>query len=470
MSHPAVSLARMAKERVLLACNACGQPASQWVGRCPGCGGWGTIEESGPRAARGVAAVTTLTTDPRDDKRIPTGFVGVDRVFGGGLVCGSVALVAGEPGIGKSTLLLQLAANVGTPERPVLYASGEESRAQVADRARRVGVDADRVSFVAGRELDDVLDGAASVRPALLVVDSIQAIRDPRQTTLPGGTSQVRACADALVGLAKRDGMAVVLAGQVTKDGDVAGPRTLEHAVDVVCSFDGDAGSGLRVLACGKNRFGQEGELAWFEMTSAGLREVDPPALATGGDEPGAATAVVRAGRGALAVEVQALAAWVDGPARRNVSGLDARRFGLLAAVVDRAVGLRLGRAELYGASSGGLRVEDPAADLAIAAALASAATGTRPPRASAFIGEVTLTGRVRPAPDLGSRVRAASAAGIEAIFAAAGTDAPSDVAITRVSSLADALRWCRARGSGPPAGRSASRRSGDPDAALDVK
>lgn len=450
----------MGKERLIFACTACAHPASQWVGRCPACGAWGTIEESGRATSRGPVAVAPLAGEGAEDRRISTGSDGVDRVLGGGLVAGSVMLLAGEPGIGKSTLLLQLAASVGTVERPALYASGEESRAQVAARAARLGIDAGRISFVSGRELATVVDAVVAVRPPLVVVDSIQAIRDPEQPTLAGGTSQVRACADALVGLAKREGIPIVLAGQVTKDGDVAGPRTLEHAVDVVCAFEGDTGSGLRILACGKNRFGEEGEMAWFEMTRSGLRGVDPPALASDGAEPGAATAIVRAGRGALAVEVQALAAWMEGPGRRSVSGLDPRRFGLLAAVVDRALGLRLSRAELYGASSGGLRVDDPAADLAVAAALASSATGVRPPAAAAFVGEVTLTGRVRPAPNVSARLRAAVAAGIETVFAAEGTGPGGGLDVVEVRGVADALRWCRATADATRAGRSGSRRS----------
>ncbi|MGH2765123.1 MAG: AAA family ATPase, partial [Actinomycetota bacterium] len=393
----------MGKVRQVLSCASCGQQVAQWVGRCPGCGEWGSIGDHGP-PRMGAAAVEPLNTaDDPPEPRIGTGFEGVDRVLGGGLVPGSVALVAGEPGIGKSTLLLQVVRHVAEGGRSCLVASGEESRGQVASRARRLGVPPDLLSFVPGRELQPVVDAGHAAAPAILVVDSIQAIRDPSLPSLPGGPAQVRACADALVGLAKSAGIAVVLVGQVTKDGDVAGPRTLEHAVDAVCAFDGDDATGLRVLAGGKNRFGPEGELAWFEMAADGLREVDPrDVLAPGDGEAGAATALVSAGRRAVAVEVQGLAAFIEGHPRRHVSGLDPRRFGLVAAVVDRATGLRLTRSELYGATAGGLRVDDPGADLAVAAALASAATGVPPPPRSAFAGEVSLTGAVRPPPGLG--------------------------------------------------------------------
>jgi DNA repair protein RadA/Sms len=391
-----------------------------------------------------------MVPDERPDERLSTGFPGVDRVLGGGVVPGSVVLLAGEPGIGKSTLLLQLAANLAARAGPCLYASGEESRAQVAARAGRLQVPEDAAAFVGGRDLPAVIDAARLAQPPVLVVDSIQAIRDPEQASLPGGPSQVRACADALVGLAKEHGIAVILAGQVTKEGDIAGPRTLEHAVDVVCAFDGDAATGLRVLAGGKNRFGPEGELAWFEMGTQGLREVDPVGLLSSPDaEVGSAVALMSAGRRAVAVQVQALAAFTDGPPRRHVSGLDPRRFALVAAVVDRALGARLHRAELYGTAAGGLRVEDPGCDLAVAAAVASAATGEPPPEATAFIGELGLTGSVRPPPNLGPRLAAASAAGVRTVYCAGEAGGANGVRIVRVSKLGDAFRWSRSSNPG---------------------
>jgi DNA repair protein RadA/Sms len=421
------------------------------MGRCPGCGEWGTIGDHGPPST-GAAPVETLGSgDEPAEARIGTGLDGVDRVLGGGLVPGSVALIAGEPGIGKSTLLLQIVGHVAGAGGTCLVASGEESRAQVAIRARRLGIGPEAASFVPGRELGNVLDAARAARPAILVVDSIQAVRDPSLPSLPGGPAQVRACADALVGLAKSSGVTVLLVGQVTKDGDVAGPRTLEHAVDVVCSFDGDETTGLRVLAGGKNRFGPEGELAWFEMATDGLREVDPrDVLAPGDGEAGAATALVTAGRRALAVEVQGLTAFTEGHPRRHVSGLDPRRFGLVAAVVDRATGLRLTRSELYGAAAGGLRIDDPGADLAVAAALASSATGVPPPPRSAFAGEVSLTGAVRPPPGLGLRLAAAAAAGVRTVYCAGSPDPPEGVRVVRVRRLGEALTWARKGRSGP--------------------
>ena len=439
----------MAKPRPVLACSDCGHQTSQWVGRCPGCGAWGTIDQA-RGSTPGVDKAEPLVSDTRPHERLRTGLPGFDRVLGGGLVRGSVVLLAGAPGIGKSTLLLQIAdALAGSG---CLVASGEESREQVASRAARLGLEADSLAFVSGRELPTVIDAARAQRPAVLVVDSIQAIRDPELPSLPGGPAQVRACADAVVGLAKAEGIVVILVGQVTKEGDLAGPRTLEHAVDAVCSFEGDATTGLRVLAGGKNRFGAEGEVAWFEMAGEGLREVDPARLlASPEPEVGAATALVTAGRRALALQVQALVPLVEGPPRRQVSGLDVRRFGLVAAVVEHAAGHRLSRGELYGAAAGGIHVDDPGADLAIAAALASSAAGTAPPAATAFCGEVSLTGAVRPASGLPQRLSAAKAAGIETVVGPPAGSAPAGVRIVPVRHVREALQWSK-RGRGAAA------------------
>jgi DNA repair protein RadA/Sms len=418
------------------------------VGRCPGCGAWGTLDERRAVATGGTAtpsvAPVPLASGGEAASRVDVGIAGLDRVLGGGLVRGSVVLLAGEPGIGKSTLLLQALAALASADRRSMLAAGEESHAQVAGRASRLGVGTDGISFLPGRDLGEVVAAAAAERPDVLAVDSIQTIRDASGSQMPGGVAQVRTCADALVGLAKAHDVTVLVTGHVTKDGDLAGPRALEHAVDVVLTFDGDARSGLRVLSGGKNRFGTEGEAAWFEMTPMGLREIDPTDVLVPGDHvAGAAVALPRAGRRALAVEVQALVGAPEGPARRQATGLDGRRFSLVAAVLDRAVGLRIGRSELFGAASGGVRVDDPACDLAIAAALASAATGTPPPRGAAFVGEVALTGLVRPAPGMAQRARAARAAGCDVVYAPEGPPtALEGLRVVPVRHVGDALRW----------------------------
>lgn len=444
----------MAKVRTILACSDCRQQVSQWLGRCPGCGSWGTIEEvrganlSSSRSGT-FAPLTTLAAAPDDEQRVSTGFAGIDRVLGGGVVPASVALLAGEPGIGKSTLLLHVLAHLSGSGRRCVLVSGEESHAQVAARARRLGVSGDAISFAPGRDLATVLELARDAQPFLLAVDSIQTLRDTAGTQMPGGPSQVRTCTDALVGLAKEAGIAMFLTGHVTKDGDLAGPRTLEHAVDVVLTFDGDPRSGLRVLSGGKNRFGAEGETAWFEMGSRGLVEIDPTdLLVSGSPTPGAAIALPQAGRRALAVEVQALVGPTDGPARRQATGLDLRRFQLVAAVLDRAVGVPIGRSELFGASSGGVRLDDPACDLAIAAALASASTGIAPPAGSAFVGEVALTGTVRAASSMTQRLSAARAAGCSVVYAAEGA-APDmkGIRVMPVGHVRQALGWALGTG-----------------------
>jgi len=457
MSVAAGTLPAMAKTRVVMTCRECRQQVSQWVGRCPGCAAWGTIEENGMTTASvrsGTAMVTSPligATEQGDDPRVLTGFSEVDRVLGGGIVPASVTLLAGEPGIGKSTLLLHLVAHLASQGNDCLLVSGEESHAQVASRARRLGIPGDAVRFAPGRDLAHVIETARAERPFLLAVDSIQTIRDTSGSQMPGGVSQVRTCTDALVGLAKAEGVAVLLTGHVTKDGDLAGPRALEHAVDAVLTFDGDPRSGLRVLTGGKNRFGAEGESAWFEMTPGGLSEIDPTLLLVSGQSiPGAATALVQSGRRALAVEVQALVGSSDGPARRQATGLDARRFQLVAAVLDRAVGLSLGRSELFGASSGGVKVDDPACDLAVAAALASAATGASPPATSAFVGEVSLTGLVRPVPSMAQRFAAARAAGVTTIFAPPDEIAPEGLRLMPVRHVSEALSWASGSASHP--------------------
>jgi DNA repair protein RadA/Sms len=427
-------------------CEACGRHSSQWAGRCADCGAWGEIKERAPEPRRGPrpgAVVPLIDPSAAEPARLGTGLPDLDRVLGGGLVPGSVVLLAGPPGIGKSTLLLHWLAAMASAGDPGLLVSGEESRAQVAARARRVGVGVDAVSFAPGRDLRAVLAAARAERPSVLAVDSIQTLRDPEATTQPGGVAQVRGCVDALVELAKTDDITVVVSGHVTKDGDLAGPRALEHAVDVVLTFEGDPRSGLRIVSGGKNRFGAEGETAWFEMGPAGLAPIDPSGLLRSGERhPGAAVALPLAGRRALAVEVQALVGGDEGPSRRQVTGLDLRRFQQVAAVLERSIGLPLGRSELFGAVGGGIKVDDPAGDLAVAAALASAAGGQAPPEGAAFVGEIALTGQIRPAPAMEQRVAAARAAGCSALFAPERAGPLDGLRVVTVGHLSEALGW----------------------------
>jgi DNA repair protein RadA/Sms len=442
----------MTKGAVFFACTECGHRGSQWAGRCSSCGAWGTIGEASESRPSSRAAEPSALIGPAEprDERIPTGIDGLDRVLGGGIVPGSVILLAGEPGIGKSTLLLLVAASLVSAGRTCLLVSGEESRGQAADRATRLALRAD-IRFAPGRDLDEVLGTARAAKPFLLAVDSVQALRDTSSSQAPGGVASVRTCADALVGLAKSEAIAVLMTGHVTKEGDLAGPRALEHAVDVVITFEGD-GSGLRVLCAGKNRFGAEGESAWFEMTPDGLHEVDPTGtLVPERRLPGSAVALPRSGRRALAVEVQALVGGREGSSRRQATGVDPRRFQQIAAVVERS-GARFGRADLFAASSGGFKLDDPACDLALAVALASAAEGVAPPPASAFVGEVALTGMIRPVPALAQRLAAAKAAGFDTVFAPSteyGSRSPGGgPCVVEVADLRQALSLALTQGS----------------------
>jgi DNA repair protein RadA/Sms len=432
-------------------CSSCSRPSAQWSGKCASCGSWGTVDEhhsgGGLRSLGGASRPATVLTlvSEEEERRLSTGFPGIDRVLGGGLVRGSAVLLAGAPGIGKSTLLLQLASRLAGAGHPCLLASGEEARAQVAGRARRLGIDGDKLGYVPGRELSEVLGAAISQSPDVLVIDSVHTIRDSESSALPGGVGQVRACADSLIAAAKDRGFALLLIGHVTKDGDLAGPRTLEHAVDTVLTFDGDHRSGRRVLAGGKNRFGPEGEVAWFEMTPAGLVETaESPWLGGGDSGPGNATALALAGRRAFAVDVQALVGSSQGPPRRQVSGLDPHRFHIVAAVTDRALRIGLGRSELFGASSGGLRLDDPGTDLAVAAALASASRGVPAPPGSGFVGEISLTGTIRAVSGMEQRLSAARSAGLSAVVVPATGPlphpAPRSIRLVPVTHLRDAL------------------------------
>lgn len=446
----------MGKVRRLFVCSSCEHPAGQWSGKCAACGAWGTVGEHPAGSVGRVVTggrplrIATLAADP-EEHRISTGFPGFDRVLGGGLVPGSTLLLAGAPGIGKSTLLLQVASHLSRAGHPCLVASGEEGRGQVAARARRLGLPGEDLGYVPGRDLEEVLEAARFRAPAVLIVDSVQTIRNAESDSLPGGPGQVRICADALIGLAKDRDMTLILAGHVTKDGDIAGPRTLEHAVDVVLTFEGDSRSGLRILAAGKNRFGPEGEVAWFDMRPSGLLETDTGTrIGDGSDEPGCATALTLAGRRALAVEVQALVMPTNGPARRQVSGLDPRRFHILSAVTDRVFKLNLAGAELFGASTGGLHLDDPGTDLALVAALASAGSGNAHRQGVGFVGEVSLTGTVRDVAGMDQRIAAAASAGLHELIV--GPDgsvlnrAEGVVRVRPVRHVREAFSWIGGR------------------------
>lgn len=374
----------MASKQDSYQCTECGWTTARWVGRCGECQAWGTVVDKGAPTLKHVAAVAPAT------KAVPIGQVGeelttrsltgigeLDRVLGGGLVGGVVVLLAGEPGVGKSTLLLEVAARWARTQGRALYVTGEESAAQVRLRAGRTNGLADELYLASETDLGSVLGQVEDVNPGLLVVDSIQTIGVPGADGVPGGVTQVREVTGALVRTAKQRGMSVVVIGHVTKDGSIAGPRTMEHLVDVVLNFEGDRQSGFRTVRGVKNRYGPADEVGCFEMSDAGIVEVpDPSGLFCSQHAdpvPGTCVTVTLEGRRPLLAEVQALVAPSAGSPRRTTNGVDGSRVAMILAVLERRLHLHLSQNDVYVSTVGGARVTDPAADLAIAIAVASA-------------------------------------------------------------------------------------------------
>jgi DNA repair protein RadA/Sms len=421
----------LAKLATRYVCQACGAAGPKWAGRCEACGEWNTIVEEAPRpgpAGKGAAGhaleLVRLAGSAEPPPRVGVGIAELDRVLGGGLVPASAVLVGGDPGIGKSTLLLQAAAALARGGQPVLYVSGEESIEQVRLRAKRLGVTDAPIDLAAAVNLRDIaasLDGARSgPRPALVVIDSIQTMWLDQIDSAPGTVAQVRATAFELIRLAKQRGFALVLVGHVTKDGAIAGPRVLEHMVDAVLYFEGERGHQFRILRAVKNRFGATDEIGVFEMTELGLAEVaNPSALFLAerrGNIAGSAVFAGLEGTRPVLMEVQALlsAAGGGGVPRRQVIGWDGGRLSMLLAVLETRCGLRLGAVDVYLNVAGGLRVAEPAADLAVAAAIASAA-GDRPTSAgTVYFGEVGLSGEVRQVAQAEARLKEAAKLGFD--------------------------------------------------------
>lgn len=415
------------KAKTLHVCSACGARFAKWAGQCAECGAWNSLSEQrlerhpalrGNYAGAGGDRILRLSEAPRElCARHATGFAELDRVLGGGLVAGSVVLVGGDPGIGKSTLLLQVLAQLAGRTR-TLYVSGEESAAQLASRAERLAIDPGSIECLTATGIERVLQAFVEQRPAVVVIDSIQTMYMDELGAAPGTVSQLRESTARLVRYAKEQGTAMILIGHVTKDGAVAGPRVLEHMVDAVLYFEGEAGSRLRVLRALKNRFGAAHEIGVFAMAERGLREVpNPSALFLAGHRPNAPGSVVsalREGTRPLLVEIQALVDQASGPPRRLAVGFDAGRLGLLLAVMHRHAELPLFDQDVYVNIVGGIRAEEPAADLAVALAVYSSFRDQAAPRRVLAFGELGLAGEVRPVAFGEERLREAAQHGFE--------------------------------------------------------
>ena len=494
-------------------CSECGWTSAKWVGRCGECGAWGSVgERGGPRLAEVVSIVPQSQAVPIDQvslteaRHVPTGLAELDRVLGGGLVPGAVVLLAGEPGVGKSTLLLEVAAHwargggavhqgfvdqgdgarrdgsqgggrsdsgpivtddnaarrppgAGSVDEPlvrgtrVLYVTGEESAAQVRLRAERTGAVSPGLYLAAETDLGTVLGHVEQVEPSLMVVDSVQTIGTTEADGSPGGVSQVREVTAALVRVAKRRSLPIVVVGHVTKDGSIAGPRTMEHLVDVVLNFEGDRHSGFRLVRAAKNRFGPADEVGCFELAERGIVEVpDPSGLFLSQAEepqPGTCVAVTLEGRRPLLAEFQALVVPVayETPARRVTNGVDGARVAQILAVLQRKAHLRLGHHDVYVSTVGGARVADPTADLAIAVAVASATVDRNFPQRVLALGEIGLAGDLRRVPGLERRLAEAARLGFELAIVPIGSrdrtiamPGLGRLKVVEVASVAEAL------------------------------
>ena len=441
----------MAKAAVQFLCTDCGYSAGRWFGKCPGCDQFGTLVEEAARAAPGKGKspgtarplLRLVDVEVEEAARIPTGVPELDRVLGGGLVPASLVLLGGEPGVGKSTLLLSALAAM-SKDRRALLVTGEESTAQVKLRAARLG-GAEQVEILAETELETVCATLERERPDVCVIDSVQTLYSSELGSAPGSVGHVREAASRLLRVAKESGVATILVGHVTKDGAVAGPRVLEHLVDCVLQFEGDRYHAHRILRAAKNRFGSTNELGVFEMTGTGLVGVpDPSELfgRTAGGEVGAAVACALEGTRPILLEIQALVAPTDlAMPRRVATGVDPKRLAMIVAVLSRHAGISLGSADVFVNVAGGVRIDEPGADLAIALAIASAARGTPVRDGTAAFGEIGLTGRLRPATQAERRLEECAKLGLGTVVAPAGTAARGKLRPTQVETLRQAIK-----------------------------
>jgi DNA repair protein RadA/Sms len=445
--------------KVLFVCSTCGSQSPKWLGRCPDCGEWNTFaEEAAPGALPPRGSVAALggrgarrydEVDTAVGERLGSGISELDRVLGGGLVPGSLVLLGGAPGIGKSTLLLQAAAHFATHVGPVLYGSGEESEHQIKARGERLGIGRAPLYLLAETCVERLIEEVERVKPALLVVDSIQTVFSLKLPSAPGSVGQVRQAATDLLFLAKGRNVPTVLVGHITKDGSLAGPKVLEHVVDTVLYFEGEQHHAHRVIRAVKNRFGAVSELGVFEMTARGLLGVPNPSrlflAERPANAPGSAVLCTIEGSRPILVEVQALvSAATYGNARRTANGLDPNRLALLLAVLDKRAGLGLMADDVFVNVAGGVSVDEPAADLAVLVAVASSLRNRPIPADVVVFGEVGLAGEVRATTQAALRIREAAQLGFTRCLVPDGNVAPGDVpagmTVIGVKSVSEAL------------------------------
>ena len=460
----------MAKSRIQFVCQNCGTVYTRWAGRCDGCGAWNTIVEDDPDGGIGgqpgaasarkgrAVALATLSGESEEAPRVATGISELDRVTGGGFVRGSAVLVGGDPGIGKSTLLMQAAATLARQGNRVIYVSGEEATAQVRLRAQRLGAADTDVLLAAETNVEDILATLSEgKRPDFVIVDSIQTLWSDTAGSAPGTVTQVRTGVHAMIRFAKQTGAAMVLVGHVTKDGQIAGPRVVEHMVDAVLYFEGDRGHHYRILRTVKNRFGPTDEIGVFEMSDKGLREVANPSELFLGERnekaPGAAVFAGIEGTRPVLVEIQALVAPSSlGTPRRAVVGWDSARLSMILAVLEAHCGVRLGNHDVYLNVAGGYRIAEPAADMAVAAALVSSLAGLALPADCVYFGEVSLSGAVRPVAQTALRLKEAEKLGFHgAVLPSGSAEVPAGrgADLAAVESLPDLVARIAGSGAG---------------------